>query len=83
MDHVNSYFLNVNKKLIEKKLEKEVIINVVKKITSVDLLDKDFVIKNNLVKLKLFGPKRHKVVSFQDQIIEDLSKQGITILRVE
>lgn len=83
MDHINSYFLNVNKKILSKNLEREKIISIIKEITFIDLKNKDFEIKNNAIKIKLFGPKKHKIVSNQDRIIEFINKEGFIILRIE
>ncbi len=83
MDHINSYFSGINKNLLKKNLEREAFVSLVKNITSIEIENKDFEIKNNLVKLKLFGPKKHKIVSNQDRIIEDMKKEGFIILRLE
>jgi hypothetical protein len=82
MDHVGNYFSKVTQKLFQKITEKENFINVVKDKTGIELKTNDFVIKNHIVRLNIFGPKRTKILSASDSILEDMNKNNI-IVRLE
>jgi hypothetical protein len=79
MDHIGNYFSKVTQKLFQKINEKENFINIVKKQTGIDLKSNDFVIKENVIRLKIFGPKRKKILSTSDSILKDLNN----IIRLE
>jgi len=82
MNHIGDYFSKVTQKLFKKITEKDNFIKIVKEKTGVVLDTKDFVIKNNIVRLSIFGPKRTKILSASDSILEDLNKNDI-IVRIE
>lgn len=55
--------------------EKENIIFIIKKITNISLNKKDIVFKNNVLIIKLLGPKRVRIIDKQNEIILNLKNE--------
>lgn len=55
--------------------EKENIIFIIKKITNIILNKKDIVFKNNVLIIKLLGPKRIRIIDKQNEIILSLKNE--------
>jgi len=77
MDHIASYFSKVIKQLGIKNQEKEIFISLIKEKTGINIKSKDFIIKNNIIKLKIFGPRRSKILSQKDSILQDLKNKSV------
>lgn len=70
MDHIQNYFLKTSKKLVDKTNEKEILCGLINELSGVVVDKSNITIKNNTVKLKIFGTKRAKVISISGKIIE-------------
>jgi len=79
MNHIGDYFSKVTQKLFKKITEKDDFIRIVREITGVSLESRDFTIKNNVARLNIFGPKRTKILSASDSILEELNKSTIVV----
>ena len=83
MNHIKDFFTGINKVLLTKKVEKDAFIDLTKKITNLKLEQKDFVFKDYKVKLKVFGPKRQKILENKSVIILELKENGITVNSID
>lgn len=80
MEHINSFFSKTLGTILKKGQEKETIVFCIKKITGVELSKKDIVFKNNILIIKLFGPKRVKIISFKTSLIQELKNNNIIVV---
>ncbi len=83
MNHINSYFSKIAGTILKKGQEKEAIILCIKEITGIELKKHDFVLKNHVLKIKLFGIKRFKIISFKEKIISGLKERNIIITELQ
>lgn len=84
MDHIESYFTGAAKKLFEKKVEKQVLCDVIFELTSVSIEKNNVAIKNNVAKIKIFGAKRNRVLSFSKEILQKLKDDhGIIVVSLD
>jgi len=79
MDHINSYFSKIAGTILKKGQEKEAIIFSIKEVTGIEIKKHDFVFKNHVLKIKLFGIKRFKIISFKEKIISVLKEKDIIV----
>lgn len=83
MDHINSYFSKIVGTILKSGQEKETIIFSIKEITGIEIKKHDFVYKNHVLKIKIFGAKRFKIISFKDNIISLLKEKNIIITEIK
>lgn len=80
MDHIKSYFTGLTKKLIDKKIEKEKICLAIFETTGIELDMKEVSLKNFVVKIKVFGAKRTKIISSKQKVLESLKDKGLIVV---
>lgn len=77
MDHIINYFNNTKNNLVKNISKKEIIINVIKKITNIDLETKNIAIKKDFIYIKIFGIKKTKILNVKNSILNDLKNDHL------
>jgi hypothetical protein len=72
MDHIVNYFNNTKNNLVKNISKKEIIVDVIKKLTKIDLETKNITIKKDFIYIKIFGIKKTKILILKESILESL-----------